>query len=456
MADAYISVAGAGAKTGVDAANAYDATQFQLMLNGRAAGDTAFIQQGTYTIAATLTAAVSGVAGNPIRLVGVGPTWVDDGSRFTIDANSTVARCLDMLTYDYYVIKNGEYINSTGVALYLSGGSERVLIFNCLAQNAGSHGIDLGNRNFVSICSVSCVGNGGSGIQTFQKVNIKLSEFIGNSVYGVHGGNQAAVINCLTHNNPSGFYQCRVIDGCTIDGNTYGINKFLIDTPEVYTRNRITHNSSYGIYDSLGRFFATHNNFYYNNGTDVFSAAGATGIEDLGGNVVGTGDGYTNRAADDFSLSLGGEGVGYAQPVGLTDEANNVAYYTMGMPPAYPSAAAPTCLGITRFEPLTNGYFYVEWDAGSGTITGYNIYIKAGSAPTFVTAEIVFNAKFGDTSAIIHVDGSGDFLAHGVDYYCSVRADNCGTEDANIAVLNNICSGPNAIQRQINTNLVIR
>ena len=120
------------------------------------------------------------------------------------------------------------------------------------------------------------------------------------------------------------------------------------------------------------------------------------------------------------------------------------------------SSAAPTFAGITKFEILSNGKFYVEWAAGSGTITAYNIYVRNGSASVFTATYLSKSVDDGITSTIISMEGTqATFLTSGATYYCGVRAVNGTTEDSGTTTLNNLCSGSETIQRMTNTELIV-
>lgn len=452
MADAYISVAGAGAKTGVDAANAYDATQFQLMLDNLAAGDTGWVQDGVYTLAVSLDIDTnSGAVANLIRLTGVNNAWADDGTRPVIDGNGAAVNCFDIDNVNYWYFKNFEFTSATGDNIDTANTPDRLIFQNCYSYSSGARGFDLSAARYATVVQCAAVNNNNEG---FRLYSCKLFDCVAiNNTTGIYGLSSQAcdVANCIAHNNSSnGVAYCATVDGCTLDDNVNGVLENTTN-PVNITRCRITHNTN-GIRATTIPV-SYYKNLFFNNGTKINTTTEAV---DMGGNIDAAADGYTNRAADDFTLTIGGEGVSVATPVGRSDEASNIAYYVMGIPPAYPALGAPSSTGISRFEPLTNGYYYLEWDAGTGTITGYKIFIRAGGAPTWAAGEIAFLAKPGTTSVVLHIEGDGDFLAHGITYHCGVRADNAGTDDGNTASLSNICSGPSGIQRQINTNVVIR
>ena len=121
----------------------------------------------------------------------------------------------------------------------------------------------------------------------------------------------------------------------------------------------------------------------------------------------------------------------------------------------YSSATAPVFAGITNFEILSNNKFFVEWSAGTGTITSYDIYIRNATNP-FSSTYLVMKVKPTVTKTIVHLQGDAiTFLQGGTKYYCGVRADNCGTDDGNTVELSNRCSGAELVQRMTVTQPII-
>lgn len=72
MTTKYVTVTGAGAKNGTDAANAWD---WATMLTSAAAGDDILIQEGTYSLSSSSTFSNSGTSTSPIRLRGAKADW---------------------------------------------------------------------------------------------------------------------------------------------------------------------------------------------------------------------------------------------------------------------------------------------------------------------------------------------------------------------------------------------
>jgi hypothetical protein len=190
-------------------------------------------------------------------------------------------------------------------------------------------------------------------------------------------------------------------------------------------------------------------NYFYNNTDDIYasSAPVEASLLDFGGNLY-TGatatDDYVDRPSDDFRPAGGVPATTLAVSVGNIGDVNEV-FETMGWTAEPPTSTAPTFAGITKFEILSNNKFRVEWVAGTGSITSYNIYIRNASSVFGQKAQGVDSSL---TGATIHCTGEmNSLLVGGTTYYCGVRAENNGTEDANVVELSNICSGAEYIQR---------
>ena len=92
MATKYASVAGAGAKTGADWANAYDNTQIVgTALPAIGAGGTLYIEADTYNITAGWV-----LPGAGCTVVAVNATsHVEDGSRAILNASGSFNACIN-------------------------------------------------------------------------------------------------------------------------------------------------------------------------------------------------------------------------------------------------------------------------------------------------------------------------------------------------------------------------
>ena len=89
MALRYVDPAAVGANNGTSWADAW--TDFQDAVDNWAAGDTIYCR-GTQILAAQIDVdGADGIATNPIKIIGMNASGVDDGTYFTLDGNAAVS-----------------------------------------------------------------------------------------------------------------------------------------------------------------------------------------------------------------------------------------------------------------------------------------------------------------------------------------------------------------------------
>ena len=119
--------------------------------------------------------------------------------------------------------------------------------------------------------------------------------------------------------------------GNVIDGNNnHGI---FVSSGQgtIISLNRITNNAGWGI-DGLSYFLECFTNSFYNNTSgEIENGAGSMPVN---GSITLTGDGYTDRANDDFTILSTDEGMA-SVPFGDENETTNVGEMTCGIPPEY-------------------------------------------------------------------------------------------------------------------------
>jgi len=331
MADLYGSVAGAGGKTGADWANALDQTQFQASaVDVLVAGETFYVEAVTYTLAGIfdVDSGNDGTAGNLISVVAVNAsTHINDGSRAIWDAGSTHANCFNQTTaMNYWSWENHEFINATGDGWNKGDAltSTFMCFKNCAFDNNGGKGFDANGTRVQSSTLTICQANGNTTVGIDVRSGSVTTAFCQTLNNGNDGIRIGSAINCLSHNNTvDGIDALENVDGCTIDGNSVGARANYMASSNRFTNNDWTLISNSAL--------ASINNGFYNSGTVDYSGTFTIKAYDL----ALTSDGYTNRGADDFTLTIGGEGVGVAIAYGLLDEATNIGYYTQGLPPEY-------------------------------------------------------------------------------------------------------------------------
>lgn len=457
MAIYYCWSGATGANTGLTQADAWTNLQSFLTIKGN---DDICYLRGTQTLAASLTDVIALPNTNPAFLIGVDAAWAETGERAIIDGNSTAVFCIDFSGGGTnLVIKNVELTNPTGVQIYFGTGCS---LINCKLSNSPLYAITRLTYSHIFQTNFS------SNLTDLRDVNQNtLSACIatGGGQFAYTSG-AGSINSSIIHDYTSQmFYSCSsiTINNTIMDDADIGVD--MTNVVNVLVSNCRLTNMVTAAIQVVTTFtgIAYYNSYFYNPASSDIIGASLAALLDMGYNRLtpaNSGTGYANLPANDFTLDpITDPSVGLAVPVGWVNEAVNIAYLTAGIPPEFPSPSTPTSLGITRFEPLTNGKFYVEWDAGTGTITSYNIYLRAGSAPSFTAAYCAKKICYvlGLNYTILSLESDQEtLLGHGTDYYCSVRAANGTSEDANTAVLNNLCSGAEGIQRQINTNYTIR
>jgi hypothetical protein len=406
------------------------------------AGEFLYFSAETITLTAVLN-----VTGNSKRFVGVNATTgAIDGSLAILDAANLRAYCIEAHTYNYCHYRHIEFIRATTYGLRPGsyGG-----MYNCSFRNNAGGAYQNDHGTYLN-CKAS--NNTGYGIIANGNGDIGYCQVIGNA-RGVTMG-LTSIVNSVVHNNSvHGIAYCTNVDGCVIDGNGKGIDNGSNYNAQV-TRCSITNNTTGIQTNATGTSWVWENQNYFYNNTAKFGGT-TSAIYSLGDSIDGASDPYTSLAGDDFTPAVAAEMINTVYRSGMSAEATNIQYLNAGLNPEIPSAAAPTFAGITKFEILSNNKFYVEWAAGTGTITSYDIYIRNATNP-FSSTYLAMRVKSTVTSTIVHLQGDSiTLLQGGTTYYCGVRADNCGSSDSNVVELSNVCSGAELIQRMTVTQPVI-
>jgi hypothetical protein len=448
MTTYYVDPASGGSDSGT-MANPW--TDIQSAMNTVAAGDIVYCT-GTQTLASSKTLQTAGTAAAYVEWIGTTPAWADDGTKFIMDANSAAAFCVDAADIDYQFFKNFEFKNATSDGVGGVSTPDLYIYQNCDFNNNARYGVfsQRGGRN---LHAANCSFNNNSSYGSFNGLgSYSKCQFIGNGDYGLRLSGGLAVSNSLFHNNTNGgiylITNGPCISGCTIDGETIGIN--VANPPQGIVDCRIT-NCTTGITTTSAGASFIGNCFFYGNGTD-YSTAGSVFVDSYT-RVSGdnTSDGYTDRASDDFTLTDGGEGTFVEVPIGDYSETTNLSYQTQGITPNPSPGGALTFVGISKFEILSNNKFYIEWAAATGgTPSSYNIYMDTS---TGAFSNLVKKVPGTVTSTVVSLQSDNStFVQGGTTYYCSVRAeDSTGAEDTNVLELSNIASGSETIQRMTNT-----
>ena len=110
--------------------------------------------------------------------------------------------------------------------------------------------------------------------------------------------------------------------------------------------------------------------------------------------------------------------------------------YPMRIGASAASPTTPTFAGIVKIEMLTGGIMRLSWAAGSGTITGYKIYLREASSSVFSDTYWLKTVRGTMTSTLIQLEAdNATLLRPGTTYYLGVKAINETVEDVNTVTL---------------------
>ncbi|MCP3683263.1 MAG: hypothetical protein GY861_11290 [bacterium] len=517
MADKYASVAGAGAKTGADWANAYDNTQIVGTALPALSGGTLYVEADTYNI----TGVWSMGANNDAIVAVNASSHVEDGSKAILNAASTYASSIDGTARTNPHVRNIDSTASTSVGIYLSSTGST---YNCIGRN-GVYGIAAG---YV----VNSTGYGSTyGIYPLDLNAVNCKAYTNSSRGYTDCG---CIINSLAYDNATGIRKARLVEGCVLDDNTTGFD--AVSIPAIVMSSSITNNTT-GLKAAATNYINEIKNLYYSN-TAKFGGTTAN-IFSIDGSVDGSATPYNNQAGRDYKPSSGAEMLGTEFPYGDLSDTTNISYANAGLEPEplavitvsdinpvsglvgatititgtgftasgnivklggsggtsctvtsettteiqftipsisagvkdvyiensdgannlFPNgcevivSSAPTFGGITKWEACTNGVFALSWSAATGTVTNYNVYISE-SAITYSEVPLIFD----DTVTEVYLKTLGDgttFFKNGTTYYFAVRAENSGSEETNTVTASNVCVGAETIQKVQNTIAVV-
>jgi len=236
---------GSGDDDGSSEANAW--STLQRAIDGTdgtqpGAGDVVLCR-GTDTLSATVDfdgTAGSG-AGGFVIYRGVNSSWVNDGTRFIVDANNGSYHCIK-LTSDYIKIENfdigntSEESNQNCVDIGSYAGCDYLVLINCDIHN-GDFGVYIGSSGSAGMTLIKCkirdnadhgfrYGSGGFGF------NFHMCSVYNNGGAGLSVGGANASFN---------------IFGCLIRDNTLNGIQTASDSQPINIMNTVIHGNSDGI-----------------------------------------------------------------------------------------------------------------------------------------------------------------------------------------------------------------
>lgn len=265
----YVTVAGAGDKSGSSWANAMSLTEFQNdVINNAEAGDIYYVYSGTYTLTSNFTTAKNGSASAIISIIGVSDQETPPTEATGTDRPLFACSSYQFRIGQYWHVENLRFTitDYNGVMLNVAG-----ILRNCKLEGSSARGCTM--EDFVRVIDCEAISD---------VVGIYLSTYSAEAI-GCYVHDSLIGIQAITHS----VIEFCIIDTCShsgiyigISGNVkahhntiYNCDKGIYGTTG--SRNFITNNiidscTTYGItWDSEYKSnYFDHNN-YYNNGTDV-------------------------------------------------------------------------------------------------------------------------------------------------------------------------------------------
>jgi hypothetical protein len=241
MAEYYVDADASGSDDGSTPANAW--STLQRAIDGTdgtqpSAGDVVLLRHGTgIDQVVTATTDFDGNSGDRTngRIIyrGVNSSWVNDGTRYVIDANDNTIDILNTSTSDYISLENVEVRNNTGSFGGIVGntylGSIHWAIINCYVHDV-YYGIECTNLLRVKIlkCRIEDCRN-----------------------HGIYNPRDIYVVMChIKNNGDAGLYSvqpgCKAVIGCYITENSgEGIDINMASTSDfVLIKNNVIHGNT--------------------------------------------------------------------------------------------------------------------------------------------------------------------------------------------------------------------
>jgi hypothetical protein len=225
MATYYLNPSASGADTGASVSDAWSTLQRAVDGNGGTkpnAGDTV-LMKGVETLGATVDVdGNTGTAAAYVKFIGVNNSWENDGTKYSIVANSGAYQLLFNVA-DYLWFENVDVTAGSDNGIEILGGSTRHVLINCSVHNASSNnkGFLISGNAIMFRCSA--YENSNDGFQSANSESKYLACRASNNVrHGFNLNDNTVAFGCLAYaNSGTGF----VLDGrplainCVADSN---------------------------------------------------------------------------------------------------------------------------------------------------------------------------------------------------------------------------------------------
>ena len=317
MATYYVDPDAGGANNGTSWTDAW--TDFQDALDAVGSQDVVYCRNTQTLTAGLATAASGGTGGGAIHFIGCDSDGNARNGWFVLDTNTAADYALSV-GHNHLVFENFRFINANNYGCQAAASPISGVVFRqCRFEgnpDAGFQGAGTGTLAdcmFIQCYFNANTGNTGYGAMVEGgNVCFRYCQFKGNDGHGLYvssGGGNVEAVACLFHDNGGdGIYldqTAAALHNCVIDGNTGDGVCISNDFGTLITGCRITHNGAYGISVATvgvcGANVEDWNGFYNN------TSGARENISTGSHSTAMSGDGYTDRANDDFNLASGAE-----------------------------------------------------------------------------------------------------------------------------------------------------
>jgi len=454
--DMYVVSGGSGTKDGLTWGNAFSLSEFESDAEGSAEpGDRYFFEGGAYTITSTVGTGKDGTAISPIKIIGVNPGTTNEPPVYS-DWAADRADQPAITGNGFYIALDSYWLVYNMDLLYTGTGNGHGLrfsiyssVFNSRMRSTSSHASSYG-----------LLSQGGPN----RIINSEISSTNGTAAVTLNSG--GIVEDCYIHDSQIGILfignssiaKGNIVETCVVKGIDFGatINGQVIDNTiwncpigiagttshgNIIEKNIISECTTKGINitTTYGDNLLDWNNFNGNTGGDV------SGVE-KGINSSSIDPDFTDAPNGDFSVGSAMDNLGFPGefPGGLSEGFTEIGAVGKA---AAAVAVAPIFSGIDTADAIGDGIVAIDWDAATGDVDEYRIYVREGSDDVFSDTYYKISVAATDTFALVRSDETNAALLLPTgNYYIGVRACFEGSEDSNtVTVLVNIEGGNGTI-----------
>jgi len=316
MAEKYCDPNAGGADDGSTKINAWQT--LQKAADTATAGDTVLCRH-TDTPDETLAATIdfdtnAGTGTSRINFVGVNTSWVEDGTQYVLDANSSALRCIYINAKSYITMKNFECMNTTGDGVQGTATSVGVVLENLYIHDCAVYCLDIYGlaESLVIRCRMNDSLRGWNRTGGYYHI---ACEMIGNSQQGCASIKADTLIGCIIADNTlegldqygGGHFDMQ----CVWDNNggPGGIDVRQNSSFGWSFSGRFTNNTGFGIAQNTNTGWIENYNIFYGNNGELGGSV-LPGLQSRGDEAEHvfddvTQDGYVDDGNDDYNIAEG-------------------------------------------------------------------------------------------------------------------------------------------------------